>query len=160
MRPGALTRNDPEEQAGQDNGADVCEDEPMRMLVLLASFAAVIGLAAPAQADPPGTESGPDAGFLTALDNAGITYQSRTGAVAAGKKACQLMDQGYPDSDVINSVSASNPGFAMDAATKFTAIAASAYCPQHLGDPTTPPPPPPPASAFIPDLSLPALPAA
>lgn len=101
----------------------------MRMLVMLASFAAVIGVATPAQADPSGNESGPDASFLAGLDNAGITYQSRTGAVAAGKRACELMDQGHPDSDVINSVSASNPGFTMDAATKFTAIAAHAYCP-------------------------------
>ena len=130
----------------------------MRMLVVLASFAAVIGVAAPAQADPGGTNSGPDANFLTALDNAGITYQSKAGAVAAGKRACQLMDQGHPDSDVIKSVSASNPGFTVDDATKFTAIAARAYCPQHLGDPTTQPPPPPPET--WPEFPWPAPPGA
>jgi Protein of unknown function (DUF732) len=131
----------------------------MRMLVVLASLAAVIGAATPAQADPNGNDSGPDASFLAALDNAGITYQSRDGAVEAGKRACTLMDQGHPDSDVIKSVSTSNPGFTMDAATKFTAIAAHAYCPQHLGDPTTQPPPPPPSPAIWPEFPWPALPA-
>jgi hypothetical protein len=130
------------------------------MLVMLASFAAVIGVAAPAQADPGGNDSGPDASFLAALDNAGITYQSRDGAVAAGKRACALMDQGHPDSDVIKSVSSSNPGFTMDAATKFTAIAAHAYCPQHLGDPTTQPPPPSPSPVIWPEFPWPAPPAA
>jgi hypothetical protein len=132
-----------EEHRRQDNGANLYEDEAMRMLVVLASFAAVVGVATPAQADPNNNGSGPDASFLTALDNAGITYQSGAGAVAAGKRACALMDQGHPASDVIKDVSASNPGFTMDAAVKFTAIATSTYCPQHLGEPTTQAPPPP-----------------
>jgi Protein of unknown function (DUF732) len=130
----------------------------MRMLVVLASFAAVIGAATPAQADP-SNDSGPDASFLAALDNAGITYQSRDGAVEACKRACALMDQGHQASDVIKSVSASNPGFTMDSATKFTAIATSTYCPQHLGEPTTQPPPPPPSPAIWPEFPWPALPA-
>ena len=48
-----------------------------------------------AQADP-GT-SGADASFLAALTKAGITYQDPTVAVAVGKKACELMDQGNPE---------------------------------------------------------------
>lgn len=132
----------------------------MRMLVVLASFAAVIGVAAPAQADPGGANSGPDANFLSALDNAGITYQSKADAVAAGKRACALMDQGHPASDVIKSVSASNPGFTMDSATKFTAIATSIYCPQHLGEPTAQPPPPPPSPVIWPEFPWPVPPAA
>jgi hypothetical protein len=43
----------------------------MRLPVVLASLAALIGLAVPAHADP-----GPDAGFLDALNNAGITYHN------------------------------------------------------------------------------------
>ena len=54
-------------------------------------------------------------------------------AIAVGKRACELMDQGNPEIDVIKNVSASNPGFTMDGAAKFTMIAASAYSPQHLG---------------------------
>jgi hypothetical protein len=48
----------------------------MRLRIVLASFAAVIGLAAPAQADPGGTDSGPDATFLAALHRAGITIKT------------------------------------------------------------------------------------
>jgi hypothetical protein len=35
----------------EDNGADLYKDEDIRLPIVLASFAAVIGLAAPAQAD-------------------------------------------------------------------------------------------------------------
>jgi hypothetical protein len=128
---------------------------------VLASFAAVIGLAAPAQADPGGTDSGPDATFLAALHRAGITYQNGADAVAVGKKACDLMGQGQSETDVVKSMTEQNPGFTLSDAAKFTAIAASTYCPQHLGEP--PPqqePSPPPSQGFPPDIPLPPLPAA
>jgi uncharacterized protein DUF732 len=132
----------------------------MRTLAVLASFAAVIGFAAPAHADPSGNDSGPDANFLAALDNAGITYTNRSDAIAVGNRACPLMDQGHPASDVIKSVSESNPGFTMDSATKFTAIATNTYCPLHLGEPTTQPPPPSPEPWIWPEFPWPAPPAA
>jgi hypothetical protein len=53
------------------------------------------------------------------------------------------MDQGDPQAGVIKSVSSSNPGFTADGAAQFTMIAASAYCPQHLGKPITQAPPTP-----------------
>jgi hypothetical protein len=118
---------------GRDNGAKLYEDEAMRFLVMLAGFAAVLGLATPAHADP--GNSGPDASFLAALNKAGITYQDPTVAVAVAKKACDLMDQGNPEAGVIKGVSSSNPGFTADGAAQFTMIAASAYCPQHMGRP-------------------------
>lgn len=114
----------------------------MRMLVVLAGSAALIGVAAPAYADPVGT-SGADASFLAALSQAGITYQDPAAAVGVGKRACQLMDEGSPQVEVIKSVSSSNPGFTVDGAAQFTMIAASAYCPQHLGQHVTQTPPPP-----------------
>ena len=79
----------------------------MRFLVMLAGFAAVLGVATPAQADP--GSSGTDASFLAALNKAGITYQDPAVAVAVAKKACALMDQGNPEAGVIKSVSSSNP---------------------------------------------------
>jgi hypothetical protein len=119
----------------RDTGVNLYEDEAVRFLVILASFAAVLGLVTPAQADP--GISGSDASFLTALTKAGITYQDPTVAVAVAKKACALMDQGNPQAGVIKSVSSSNPGFTPDGAAQFTMIAASAYCPQHMGRPVT-----------------------
>jgi hypothetical protein len=111
----------------------------MRFVVILASLTAVFGVATPAHADP-GT-SGADASFLAALTKAGITYQDPAVAVAVAKKACVLMDQGNPQAGVITSVSSSNPGFTPDGAAQFTMIAASAYCPQHMGRPVTQTPP-------------------
>ena len=119
----------------------------MRFLVMLAGFAAVLGVATPALADP--GSSGPDASFLAALTKAGITYQDPTVAVAVGKEACQLMDQGNPQAVVINSVSSSNSGFTADGAAQFTMIAASAYCPQHMGQPIRQAPPTPQQQPFV-----------
>jgi hypothetical protein len=143
------------DQGRHDNGANLYENQAVRTLVVVASFVFVIGVAAPAQADPDSNVSGPDASFLAALDKAGITYQSGPAAVAVGKRACELMDQGHPESDVIKSMSASNPGFTTDGATKFTTIAVNAYCPQHLGEPTAQAPPPPASSAIWPMFPLP-----
>jgi hypothetical protein len=128
-------------EIGRDIGADLYEDEAMRFLVMLAGFAAVLGVATPAQADP--GNSGRDASFLAALDKAGITYQDPSVAVAVAIKACELMDQGNPQAGVIKSVSSSNPGFTADGAAQFTMIAASAYCPQHMGRPISQAPPTP-----------------
>jgi hypothetical protein len=133
----------------RDNVANVYEDEAMRFLVMLAGLTAALGVATPAQADP--GNAGPDVSFLAALKQAGITYQDPTVAVAVGKKACELMDQGNPQAGVIKSVSSSNPGFTADGAAQFTMIAASAYCPQHMGRQVTQAPPPPqqsPSSTF------------
>ncbi|OBF10726.1 hypothetical protein A5775_17435 [Mycobacterium sp. 852002-10029_SCH5224772] len=105
---------------------------------MLVGVVAVIGVATPAHADPAGS-SGSDASFLAALSKAGITYQSPATAVGVGKRACELMDQGHAQVDVIHNVSSSNPGFTVDGAAQFTMIAASAYCPQHLGQPVTTP---------------------
>ena len=131
----------------------------MRMVVVLASLAAVIGVAAPAQADPGGDHPDPDATFLSELDKAGVPYRNGADAVAVGKRACQLMDQGYSEVDVIKNVSTSNPGFSMSDAAKFTTVAVADYCPQHLGEPTTQAPPPS-SSDIVPMFPWPALPAA
>ncbi|WP_406816590.1 DUF732 domain-containing protein [Mycobacterium sp. M23085] len=127
----------------------------MRMLVVLAGGAALIGAAAPAYADPVAT-SGPDASFIAALNQAGITYRDPAAAVGVGKRACQLMDEGSPQVEVIKSVSSSNPGFTVDGAAQFTMIAASAYCPQHLGQHVTATPPAP-APQSSPVIDLPPL---
>ena len=128
----------------------------MRMLVVLAGSTALIGAAAPAHADPVNS-SGADARFLAALNQAGITYQDPATAVGVGKRACQLMDEGSPQVEVIKSVSSSNPGFTVDGAAQFTMIAASAYCPQHLGQQVTQTPPPAPTPQPLPIIDIPII---
>ncbi|HEY1841294.1 MAG TPA: DUF732 domain-containing protein [Mycobacterium sp.] len=127
----------------------------MRLRVVVASWAALLGLAAPVHADPD-----PDASFLAALDNAGITYKSRPDAVAIGRRACQLMDQGHSEPDVVKSMTQQNAGFTTGDATKFTQIAESIYCPQHIGGAAPPPQPAPQPYYPPPDFPLPALPGA
>ena len=75
---------------------------------------ALIGLAAPAHGDPD-----PDASFLGALNNAGITFHNGPEAINIGRRVCQLMDQGHPQPDVIKSMTQQNSGFTDDGATKF-----------------------------------------
>jgi Protein of unknown function (DUF732) len=117
-----------------------------RFLVLL-GIAATVGLAVPAQADPGNAASGVDASFLDALTKAGITFNDGPNAVDAAKTACGLIGQGQPQLDVVQRVSEQNPGISTTSAAKFTAIAASAYCPQFLrpasdnGGTTAEPPP-------------------
>jgi Protein of unknown function (DUF732) len=92
---------------------------------------------------------------LSALDQAGVPYKNGAVAVQVGKKACELMDQGHPEADVIQSVAAENAGFTVSNATTFTTSAVNAYCPQHIGEPTTQPPTLPPDAWFIPFIPLP-----
>jgi hypothetical protein len=125
----------------------------MRPPVVLASLEALIGLAVPAHADP-----GPDASFLDALNNAGITYHNGPDAIAIGRRVCELMDQGNPQADVIKSMTRENSGFTDDNATKFTQISENVFCPQHTWG-IVPTPAQQPWSPPI-DFPLPPLPAA
>jgi hypothetical protein len=110
----------------------VDDDEAMRLLVVLASLAAVIGWAVPAQADPSSTDPGLDASFLNQLNQAGISYSNGPAAVAAAHTACNMMDSGQKEMDVIKQVMNLNPGFGLAGSTRFTAIASSVYCPDYL----------------------------
>ena len=101
--------------------------------------AAALGSVALVQAAPSGADPGLDASFLDALTKAGITIKSDSGAVKAGKAACGMMDQGRPQIDVVQLVTRQNPGLDTTRAAQFTAIAASAYCPEHLQHAVGPP---------------------
>ena len=67
------------------------------------------------------------------------------------------MDQGNPEAGVIKSVSSSNPGFSADAAAQFTMIAASAYCPNHIGQPIGQAPPTPAPRQQSPTIDFPII---
>jgi Protein of unknown function (DUF732) len=108
----------------------------MRLLFVLATVATAVGVAVPALADPPppSVPDNPaaDATFLDSLNKAGMTYSNGSSAVAAGRMACDLMNAGQSEQDVINKLTLLNPGLNSGGAMKFAALASSAYCPDYL----------------------------
>ena len=125
----------------------------MRSHIVLATLAALVGLASPAQAAPD-----PNANFLGELNKAGITYHDGPAAIAIGRRACELMDQGHSQADVITSMTQENSGFTDDGAKKFTQISERVFCPEHTWGIV----PKPPSQQWSPpiDFPLPPLPAA
>jgi uncharacterized protein DUF732 len=101
----------------------------MRLVLLLASAAVVIGTAAPASADPPTAK---DESFLNALTQAGLTFLNADRAITAGKQVCKSADDGMTGEEIVKALQDKNPGFQGPGAAKFAAIAASAYCPEKL----------------------------
>jgi hypothetical protein len=108
----------------------------MKRLLGVLALVCALAVGVPAQADP-----NVDASFVDALTKAGITFNDPKNAVDAGRNACELMDQGRPQLDVIALVVQQNSGISTISAAQFTAIAASAYCPQHLQRASGPTPP-------------------
>lgn len=100
----------------------------MRLVLLMASAAVVIGTASPAYADT----TPKDQAFLTALSQAGLTYLNADRAITAGKQVCSLADNGMTGEEIVKNLQDRNPGFQGQGAAKFAAIAASAYCPEKL----------------------------
>jgi hypothetical protein len=98
----------------------------MKLLLTLASLAAMVGTAAPAYAD------GVDDTFLGTLHAAGINFPDPVRAIAAGKWVCSSVHGGNPMADVVKTVQSENPGLHGDNAARFTAIAANVYCPTTL----------------------------
>ncbi len=104
----------------------------MKSLFATVSVCAMIGLAAPAYADPAPPAGGEDAGFLAALRQDGISYASPGQAVTAGKAVCTCLNNGESGLRLVHDVKAHNPGFDMERASQFAVIAAKYYCPQQL----------------------------
>jgi hypothetical protein len=124
------------------------DDDLMMFRPAMAVVAATLAFAPPVQAIPDGSDPAVDASFLDALTKTDITIKSQTGAVKAAKAACGMMAQGRPQIDVVQLVTRQNPGLDTTRAAQFTAIAASAYCPQFVqraGDHTAPSTTEPPA---------------
>lgn len=115
----------------------------MRLVLLMASAAVVIGTAAPAYADP----TAKDQAFLSALTRAGLTYLNADRAITAGKQVCKSADDGMTGEQIVKALQDKNPGFEGPGAAKFAAIAASAYCPEKLTQPEDPGAAPKPSGA-------------
>ncbi|ORB86556.1 hypothetical protein B1987_25410 [Mycobacterium kansasii] len=105
----------------------------MRLLLLLAGVAAVVGLAAPVRADDK-----QDQAFLVALGAAGITYQNANATIATGKKVCDMAKEGKSAIEVVQYLQDLSPKLTQSNAARFTAIAAGVYCPDQLPGSTKP----------------------
>jgi Protein of unknown function (DUF732) len=101
------------------------------MLLVLLGVSAMIGLAAPAFADPD-PEPADDAGFLAALQQDGITYSNPASAIASAHAVCECLNNGESGLELVHDVKSHNPGFTMDAASHFALVSAKYYCPSHL----------------------------
>lgn len=99
----------------------------MRIVVYAACAAALIGMAAPAHAD-----ANQDQAFLVSLGAAGLTYKDPESAIAAGKKVCDMANQGKSGVEVVKVLQDGNPGLTQVNAARFTAISAGVYCPAQL----------------------------
>jgi Protein of unknown function (DUF732) len=87
----------------------------MRLLAVLASISAIIGLAVPVHADA--------GGYLAELDQAGVSYRDPTDATNAGLSICQGLEEGDSFDTAIDSESAAgyggrDAGFIVGAAVK------------------------------------------
>ena len=98
----------------------------MKVLLILASFAAMIGIATPAHADST------DDSFIASLKAADITYSDPDAVVGAGKWVCDKVNGGTDMSDVVKTLTTKNTSLNPAKASKFAAIAASAYCPDAI----------------------------
>jgi hypothetical protein len=107
----------------------------MRLSLALAAVATMVCLAVPALADPPDPappDPAADSNFIASLKNAGMTFRKESDAVAAGRLACDMMNSGTSEQDVVTKLSALNPGLNTGGAMKFAALASTAYCPDYL----------------------------
>src|ERR1700752_5429359 len=113
----------------------------MKVLLILASFAAMIGIAPPAHADST------DDSFIASLKAASITYSDPDAVVGAGKWVCDKVNGGTDVSDVVKTLTTKNTSLNPDKASKFASIAENAYCPDAASSSSdtssdTPPPAP------------------
>ncbi len=98
----------------------------MKLLPTVATFAAMIGAAAPAHADST------DDSFITSLNAAGITFNDPNNAIGAGKWVCDTVKGGTQMSDVVDTLKSKNANLSDEKANKFAGIAANSYCPDAI----------------------------
>jgi len=116
----------------------------MKLLLTMASVAAVIGMAAPAYADST------DDSFIASLKAAGITYTDQDAVIGAGKWVCDKVSGGTDMSDVVKTLTTKNTSLNPEKASKFAAIAANAYCPDAVSTASSPSDTPGPAPSDTP----------
>ncbi|WP_231989161.1 DUF732 domain-containing protein [Mycobacterium sp. 852002-51613_SCH5001154] len=105
--------------------------EFMKLVLTISSVAAVIGLAVPAHADDT------DDAFLASLNSAGFTYNDPAQVIQAAHYVCSAAGGGTAMADIAKAMTSKAAALTEEKAEKFTAIAASAYCPDAISSTTT-----------------------
>jgi len=104
----------------------------MRLLLMLAGLAAMIGMAVPAV---PAYADSTDDQFIAALGPAGVTFDDPAKAIAAGKSVCTMANTNSMRMvNVVMAIHNSNPGMTYDHAATFTKLAVNSYCPDTSTD--------------------------
>jgi Protein of unknown function (DUF732) len=102
----------------------------MKLVLTIFSVAAVIALAVPAHADDT------DDAFLASLNSAGFTYNDPGQVIQAAHYVCSAAGGGTAMADIAKAMTSKAAALTEDKAEKFTAIAASAYCPDAISSST------------------------
>ncbi|OBH26740.1 MULTISPECIES: DUF732 domain-containing protein [unclassified Mycobacterium] len=102
----------------------------MKLVLTIASVAAAIGLAVPAHADDT------DDAFLASLNSAGFTYNDPGQVIQAAHYVCSAASSGTAMADIAKAMTSKAAALTEEKAEKFTAIAASAYCPDAISSST------------------------
>lgn len=102
----------------------------LKVIVALTSLAISVVCATPAGADPDGAAD--DAGFIASLRQSSITFASEEQAISAARSVCGLVNNGESGLQVVEELQSDNASLTLDAAAKFSAIAANFYCPHQL----------------------------
>lgn len=110
---------------------------PVKLLTALLGMSVLLGAAGPAHADPDltGASDASDAktaGFLDALQAAGITYGRRDLVIATAEGVCKMVAGGKSGPEVLAALRSSNPGLQAEHGSQFLAIAMQSYCPDQL----------------------------
>lgn len=100
-----------------------------RWIIAAAGAVALLGFAAPAQAD-----TDPDALFISSIEQAGIEYTQPQDAVAVGREVCAYMHAGHGRDAAARAVRISNRSLSVKNAARFVAYAEAAYCPDQVGE--------------------------
>lgn len=104
-----------------------------KLLATSACAAAVVGIAAPAHAEPTDPyvylASATDDTFIRALDGLKIEHPSDTEAVNIARGACAYIESGHRIRDAVDGVRNSYPGLPLLKSAHFVAVARALYCP-------------------------------
>ena len=109
----------------------------MKVFIALLCASVLAGPAGIARAGPDeaGDADPAAAGFLAALQAAGIAYNGTERVIATAEAVCDLVGSGRSGPEVLAALRSRNPSLTPEHGSQFLAIALRSYCPDRLGPP-------------------------